>query len=112
MAELKRDRVNRRYPVGNQRGAVVLPIDCPVEPGEEIELTQVVERDIFFEGPNVSPSQNTRDPNQMYDPHMGNGIGDAIFDAGVGQRWLDVEGDHGEPWHAINSCDAGEGLGT
>ena len=85
MAELKRDRVNR------QEGTIVLPIDCPAEPGEEVELRKVKERDI---------NCAVRDPNEMYDPYIGSGIGDAVFDAGLGAQT------------PKNVCDAGKGGGA
>ena len=89
MPELKRDRVSRQYPDGNgSKGVVVLPIDCPVPPGEEVTLKKVKEQDI---------NCAIRDPNEMYDPSIGTGIGDAVFDAGQGEEV------------APNVCDAGQG---
>lgn len=74
MAELKRDRVNRQFPVGDSKGAVILPIDCSLETGTVVRLKNVVEREIDC---------GHRDPNQMYDPHLGNGVGDAVLDAAL-----------------------------
>lgn len=98
----KRDAVNR------QRGAIVLSpekIKGNIRPGEVVTLQNVKESDIFFDGHDVVPSQNIRDPEQMVDPHIGSGTGDAIFDAGFGRGWHEAAK---EPFVAENACDAGE----
>ena len=74
---LRRDSVNRPYRSAAGTGAVILPIRCNAKPGDEIRLRRVQEQDIDCA---------LRDPAQMYDPHLGTGTGDAIFDAGTGQR--------------------------
>lgn len=84
MAELKKDRVNR------YQGTVVLSIVNSVSAGDEVQLRNIVERDI---------NCDIRDANEMYDPHLGNAIGDAVFDA-----MADAGGD-------TFICDAGVGEG-
>lgn len=88
MAVVKRDRVNR------YRDTVALPINCPRAVGEQVVLQDVVERDIDC---------MERDVNVMLDPHDGDAIGDAIFDA-----QFDITGVLEDD---IPICDAGEWTG-
>ena len=97
MAELKRDRVGRMRRAGNKRGAIILPIDSPAKPGEEVTLVHVEEKDINWA---------TRDPDKMYDPHAGTGIGDAVFDAGFGEGWKATAGEPGSAFVPTDVCDA------
>lgn len=85
MATPKRDRVNRCY-----QGTVHLSIVNSVSVGDEVQLHNIVEHDIDC---------GVRDANDMYDPHVGNAIGDAVFDAGTHE------------YHAEYECDAGVGAG-